>query len=518
MTLAPEKLARVEALFQGIAADAPGCAVGVVERGETVFAQGYGLASLEHGVPITPATRFYMASVAKQITAVAVLLAAEAGKLDLGDSIRKTMPELPPYLDGVILRRLLTHTGGVREYFMLGILAGLSPEHAYGEADILAMLGRQRGLNFAPGADFAYSNTGYVLLSMALARATGQRLDDFAREAIFAPLGMNASRFQHDHTAIVPDKACGYARRGEQWHVADSRLDVVGDGGLYASLDDMLAWTRNLLSPRIGASAIARIQTLEALVDGAATGYGMGLIPTRHRGLAMLEHSGGLAGYRTQLQAYPSEGFGVVVLCNDAAGLPELVARQIAEICLADRMAPPPALAPSLPIEAVRARAAAYRASNGVVLSLVEREGRLYLEGVPFELCPLSADAFALAGDPDSIRLEFDAEGGFALMQGLAAPQAFRRCAPPAEIDPDIFLGEFHSPEVGAGCAVRRNGDALTVSFAGGPDAILRPIGPDCLWAADFGVTLTFHGDGGGVCSGFTASGVRARGLVYERR
>lgn len=515
--MAPGKLARLEALFEGIADDTPGCAVGVVENGETLFARGYGLASLEHGVPITAGSRFYVASLSKQVAAMAVLLAVDAGRLDLGESIRKTIPELPTYLDGVTIRHLLTHTGGVRDYFPLGFLAGLSPEHTYGEADVLEIVARQRALNFTPGDQFAYSNSGYVLLSIAVERATGKRLDDFAREAMFAPLGMNASRFQHDHSAVVPDKAFGYAKHGDQWSVANSTLDVVGDGGMYASLDDMLAWAKNLIAPRVGASAIVRMQTPETLTDGASTGYGMGLVTSRHRGLAMLEHSGGLAGYRTQLQVYPSDGFGVVVLCNDAAVPPQLISRRVAEIFLDARMAPPPARAPMPAVEAVRARVACYRTTNGVVLSLVERQGELHLQGIPWPLSPLAPDTFALDGDPDIMRVAFDADGDLVLTQGAAAPELFRRCEPPAEVDDDAFVGKFLSPEVGAVCSVQRSGGLLTVSFAGAAGVELRPIGPDCLWAADLGVTLAFLHDGSGAASGFIASGVRVRGLVYDR-
>lgn len=517
LTLAPDKIARVEALLQGVEGDGPGCAVGVVEDGEIAFARGYGLASLEHGVPITPATRFYMASVSKQVAALAVLLAAETGRLDLRDSIRKTIPELPPYMEGVTLRHLLTHTGGVRDYFILGFLSGLSSEHPYSEADVLDIVGRQRALNFPPGEHVVYSNSGYVLLSMALARATGKRLDDFAREMIFAPLGMHASRFQHDHTAVIPDKAFGYAKRGDRWGVANSMLDVVGDGGLYASLEDMLAWAKNLLTPRVGAAAIARMQTPETLSSGASTGYGMGLFITRHRGLAMLEHGGGLAGYRTQLQVYPSEGFGVVVLCNDAAALPQRIARQVAEICLADRMAPAPARAPAPAIEAVRTRVGCYRTAEGDVLSLVERDGKLYVEGVALALRPLNADSFAIAGDPDFTRLTFDAEGSVAVTQGSAAAQRFRRCEPPANSDQDEFLGDFQSAEVGAGCTVQRSGETLAVSFARGPPTALRLIDLDFLRAQDLGVSLAYRRDGGGAVDGFTVTGGRVRGIAYGR-
>jgi len=517
LSLSPEKITALEALFQDASVEAPGCAVGVIENGEVCFARGYGLASLEHGVPITPATRFYMASVSKQVAALAVLLAAESGRLDLDDSIRKTMPELPAYMDGVSVRHLLAHTGGVRDYFVLGFLAGLSAEHPYSEADVLDIVSRQRALNFAPGAEFAYSNSGYVLLSIAIARATGQRLDDFAREAIFAPLGMRASRFQHDHTAIVPDKAFGYARRGDQWGVANSMLDVVADGGLYASLEDMLAWAANLLAPRIGASAIALMGTPATLNSGASTGYGMGLFVTRHRGLAVLEHSGGHGGYRTQLQVYPSEGFGVVVLCNDAAGQPQQIARQVAEACLEDRMAPPAARAPAPAPEALQARAGCYRTAVGDVLALVEQEGKLFIHGVPLALQALGDDSFAMAGDPDILRLAFDAESGFALTLGSAAPRRFTRCEPPAEGDEGAFLGEFRSAEMGAACVVHRDGDSLAVSFGRGPAAALRQISPGCLWAADLGVTLAYQRSGSGEVEGFTAAGGRVRGVAYRR-
>lgn len=516
MTLSPEKRARIEGLLADFAIDSPGCAVGVVANGETLFAQGRGLASLEHGVPITPASRFYMASVSKQVAAMAVLLAVEAGQLDLAESIRNTIPELPAYLDAVTIRHLLTHTGGVRDYFTLGFLRGFSPEHVYTEAGVLELVGRQAALNFAPGADFAYSNSGYVLLSIAVARATGKRLDAFARDTIFAPLGMNATRFQHDHAAIVPDKAFGYAKRGEQWLVANSMLDVVGDGGLYASLEDMLAWAKNLLSPRIGAAAIACMQTPETLSSGASTGYGMGLVVRRHRGLMMFEHGGGLAGYRTQLQVYPSEGFGVAVLCNDASASPQHLSGQIAEVCLEDRMAPRPEPAPTPAIETVRARAGSYRRDNGVVLSFVEREGKLYLRGIPIELRLLDEATVAMDGDPDIMRITFDAEG-FTLTQGLSAPERFQRCEPPGEIEADAFVGDFHSPEVGAACRVRHSDGSLAITFAGVASAALQPIGPNDLWAPDLGVTLAFQRDASGAAQGFTASSLRIRGLGYLR-
>lgn len=518
MSFAPDAERRVEALFKDAAADAPGCAVGVVGDGKVLFAQGFGLASLEHRVAITPATRFYLASVSKQVTALAVLLAAEAGHLSLEDSIRVTVPELPAYLDRVTLSHLLTHTGGVRDYFTVGFLAGLGAEHVYTERDVLAIVRRQRALNFAPGEDGLYSNSGYVLLAIAVARATGNRLDDFARETLFGPLGMDGARFQHDHAALVPDKAFSYEPQGGAWRVANCMLDVVGDGGMYASLQDMLAWTANLLAPRIGAAAIELMSTPARLRSGVSIGYGMGLGIGTHRGLRAIEHGGGMAGYRTHLLTYPSEGLGVVILGNSAAGFPGQRARQVAEAYLGERMTPGPAKPRALPVEAMQARAGTYRAATGDVLSLALRDGSLAIEGLPGSLWPLSPTCLALEGDADLIRLDFEPRGrGFDFTQGGAPARRYEPCEAPEGVDTARFLGDYHSPEGGAGCSVTRSGDDLAVSFAGGPATPLRPIAPDCLLAPAFGVTLTFRRSRGGALSGFDLDGGRARGLAYRR-
>ena len=508
-----DAIARVEELFDDAAADAPGFAVGVVGRGRTVFARGYGQASLEHGVRITRSTRFYMASVSKQVTALAVLLAAELQHLRIDDPIRRTVPELPAYMSDVTIRHLLTHTGGVRDFFSVGFLQGLSAEHSYSESDVLGIVGRQRALNFSPGSDFLYSNSGYVLLAIAIARATGTRLDEFARKAIFRPLGMDASHFQHDHGAVVPDKAFGYEKRDGQWRVANSMLDVVGDGGMYASLDDMLAWTKNLLSPRLGAPAIGLMQTPAVLRSGGSTGYGMGLAIGVHRGLKTLQHGGDSAGYHTHLLVYPSNSLGVVILSNDAGSWLPLLASRVAEAFLGGQMTPAPSRLSALPIAAIKARATGYRSRDGDVISLVERDGKLYVHGLPESLWPLSPTSFALGGDRDLFRLDFEASGrGFFLVQAGGPDRRYQRCEPLEEMDVEPFLGDFQSEEVGAGCTLRRSGSGLSISFAQGPEAVLRPIGPDCLLAPDLGVTLTF----GRRYRGFNIGG-RLRRIAYRR-
>ena len=215
--------------------------------------------------------------------------------------------------------------------------------------------------------------------------------------------------------------------------------------------------------------------------------------------------------------AYPSEGFAVVALCNDAAAWPARMARRVAESCLADRMAPAPALGPNPPTRTLKALAGLYRTANDVLV-LDERDGSLFLRGLPIALRPLGAHTFALDGDPDSLRLDFRRRPAeFDLTQGLARADRFVRCVPPKAIDEDALLGDFESAETGASGQVSRAEAGLTVSFARQRPAALRAIAPDCMWAADLGATLTFARDGS-LARGFTLSGGRVRGIAFSRR
>jgi CubicO group peptidase (beta-lactamase class C family) len=181
-----------------------------------------------------------MASVSKEFTALSILLLERDGKLQLDDRVRTHIPELPEYTSGITIRQLLNHTSGLRDYLTMASLAGRPQDYVITERDVLDMLARQTKLNFEPGAEHLYSNSGYVLLSLIVQRVSGSRLNDFARDRIFTPLGMTSTRFQHDHASPIVNKAIGYQKRKESWFIANSMLDVVGDGGMYSSVADML--------------------------------------------------------------------------------------------------------------------------------------------------------------------------------------------------------------------------------------------------------------------------------------
>jgi CubicO group peptidase (beta-lactamase class C family) len=322
---------RVDAVFAKYAKPgSPGCAVGVLQRGATVLAKGYGTGDLEHNIPLTPRTRFYMASVSKQFTSMALLLAEKDGKLQLDDSIRKYVPELPAYADGITIRRMLDHTAGLRDYLALWSLRGFSNESVLREGPTMALIARQKALNFEPGTDRNYSNSGYLLAAVALRRATGKSLDVYARENIYQPLEMHSTRFQSDHGEPVPDRAHGYHRRGGGWKTADVNFDLIGSGGMYSTVEDMLRWARNFEKPVVGAALLSTLQTPGKLADGRPTpgGYALGLIERD----GTYSHSGGAAGYSTHFLRVPKSEVTVVCLCNMGGAPVASLAERVAAI------------------------------------------------------------------------------------------------------------------------------------------------------------------------------------------
>jgi CubicO group peptidase (beta-lactamase class C family) len=346
--------ADLDAIFRDIGRDrTPGCAVGIARAGVPIATKAYGMANLEHGLALTPQSVFYMASVSKQFLALSVLLLERDGKLRLDDRVRTHVPELPEHTAAITIGQLLHHTGGLRDYLTLFALAGHPPDYVITERAVLRMLARQTRLNFEPGSEHLYSNSGYVLLSIVVHRVSGQPLDTFARARIFGPLGMTSTRFQHDHNDPVPARATGYVRRGDAWAIANSALDVVGDGGLYSSIDDMMRWTAAWARPEF-APLLSRMGTPGTLADGRPipNGYGMGLSRGTYRGLETIAHGGALVGYRTVLLRLPARDLTIVTLCNTATANTARLAQLIAEGYAGAGMTPAPAEAapgPQLP-------------------------------------------------------------------------------------------------------------------------------------------------------------------------
>src|SRR5580692_8931578 len=300
--------------------DTPGCALGIVRDGEFIYKKGYGNASLELGVPLTPQSVFYVGSVSKQFTAASIVLAAEQGFLSLDDDVHKYIPELPDYGHSITLRQMLHHTSGFRNYSTLLYLSGQSESDIRSKRDIIDLVERQKGLNNNPGDEFIYSDTNYFMLAEVVQRATKKSLAEFAAENIFKPLGMVHTRFYDDHSLVLSDRVAAYDPAGTDGRFLvdwSTKFDIVGAGGLMSSVDDLLLWDRNFYQNRLGKGTLLKeLQTVGTLNNGKKTNYAFGLEMDSYRGLPIVEHGGALFGYRTEILRFPNQLFSVVCLCN----------------------------------------------------------------------------------------------------------------------------------------------------------------------------------------------------------
>ncbi len=349
----PALLARVDAVFAEYASpDGPGCSVGVIRDGRLVHATGYGTANLDHGIPNGPATIHRIGSVSKQFTAAAIALLSIRGDLDLDAPVRDYISEFPDYPDPPTIRHLVHHTSGVRDYIVLMSLAGNRSEDFYTNQEVLDAIDRQRELNFTPGSEFLYSNSGYFLLGEIVARVSGQSLREFAQTEFFEPLGMTRTHFHDDHNEIVPDRAIGYAPtgdgdggtdgRGHGFRINVTTLDMVGDGGIFTSVEEWAAWDRNLTDGTVGGPEwVALMHQRGVLNAGDTIPYAFGIAHGEHRGLATVGHGGAWVGYRAGMSRYPETGDSFVALCNRSQIDPMALIASTAEIYLEDRMEPP---------------------------------------------------------------------------------------------------------------------------------------------------------------------------------
>jgi CubicO group peptidase (beta-lactamase class C family) len=348
--------AAVDAVFSRWNASTPGCAVGVAVKGKPVLERAYGMADLEREVENAPDTIFEAGSVSKQFTAAAVLLLARDGKLSIDDPVRKHIPELPAYAAGsgevppkalradggpdygvpLTIRHMLTHTSGLRDWGAVAGIAGWPRgKRAHSHADVLDIVSRQKALNFTPGTEYSYSNTGYNLAAIIVARVSGMSFADFSRERIFKPLGMTRTSWRDDYTRIVKHRAIAYAAQADGYHEDMPFENVHGNGGLLTTVGDLLRWNENFVSPLVGDAAfVAEQQTPGRFNDGRAHSYAFGLTVGEYRGLREVSHSGSTAGYRAFLTRFPAQHVSVAVLCNAGAANPTQDAHAAAEAYL----------------------------------------------------------------------------------------------------------------------------------------------------------------------------------------
>lgn len=332
--------AAVDRVFAAWNTTTPGCAVGVAEHGTSVLQRAYGMAELEHGVANRPDTIFEAGSVSKQFTAAAMLLLAKDGKVSLDDDVRKYVPELPVYETPVTIRRMLSHTSGLRDWGNLAGIAGM-PRGArtYTHGHVVDILSRQQMLNFTPGTRWSYSNSGYNLAAVIIARTSGMSFAEFSRTRLFQPLGLTHTSWRDDYARVVRGRAVAYSPQGATgFRQAMPFEQVHGNGGLLTTVGDLLKWQPAVTEEQ---------QTVARLNDGRELHYALGVFRGVYKGVPEVYHSGATAGYRAFLTHYPSAHLTVAVLCNAGNANATQFARSVSDIFFGARAradAPRPAV------------------------------------------------------------------------------------------------------------------------------------------------------------------------------
>ena len=308
------RMARIDTLMQVHDGAAPGASVLVLRDGEVIVRRAWGLADLEAGMRASPTTNYRLASVSKQFTAAAVLLLMQDGRLGLDDPVQRWLPTLPPATADITLRQLLTHASGIVDY---EDLMGEDWQGQILDAGVLRLLEREDRTYFAPGSAYRYSNSGYALLALVVERASGRAYADFVRERIFEPLGMHATLAFVEGGPAVPERAWGYSRSDGQWRRTDQSTTsaVLGDGGIYSSIEDLARWDAALYDDRLlddASRALAFAPHAKVTGEPYEAAYGFGWRITGDT----LWHSGETIGFRNVIVRWPQQHLTVVVLSN----------------------------------------------------------------------------------------------------------------------------------------------------------------------------------------------------------
>ena len=417
----PDSLSKkVDAIFAEYdKTNSPGCALAILKEGKVIYKRGYGMSNMEYNIAITPTSIFHIASISKQFTAAAIVRLSLEGRLSLNDDIRKYIPEVPDFGHTITFNHLLHHTSGIRDQWQLQILAGWRADDLITEKDILDMLARQKALNFLPGEEFMYCNTGFTLAAVAVKRITGVSLRDYADSVFFKPLAMTNTHFHSDHAEITPNRTSAYSRNDKGiWKIDLPVFDNYGATSLFTTVEDLAKWDENFYTKKVGGDAFINLmQTTGELNNKTPQNYAAGLLVSNYNGYMTVAHGGSDAGYRSNLTRFPSEHFSVVILANLANINPRLLAYKVADLFLEDKSIQQPTFKSDSSI--VKGWAGDYfDKSSQMLQKLIFKKAKLNLGATElittgnntFEV-PYSSSTLSFSGDTLNAQLEVFTEG-----------------------------------------------------------------------------------------------------------
>ena len=503
--------------------DSPGAAVVIVKDGAVVYQHGYGCADLERHVPITPQTLFDVASVAKQFTGLSVAMLVQQGKLSVDDDIHKYLPDVPDFGQPITIQNLLHHTSGLRDWPETLEYSGVDGQITLDM--ILEMVRRQRELDFPPGTEYQYSNTGYSLLAAIIAKITGQSFRSWTDTNLFQPLGMKHTFVCDDPTALVPNRAISYWPDDQKrYHRAVSQAAAQGSSSLFVSAEDMGQWLLNFETGRVGGkSAIALMRRPGKLNNGTNVDYGFGICLDDYHGEPMVDHSGAWSSYRSYMMWLPEQHFAVAILAN-VGNMPNDLPGKIAELYLnPDKPSTPP---PAKPPVAVKADPASWEPFLGTYqlgrywLLTIKRDGdQLWAQATHedrYKMTPLSDTNFFVEAYGQAVAFVRNQSGTVTnlLYRGINAPKLNQANLPQTPARLTEYVGDYWSEELRTTIRLELHEGKLAFRERGGNWNVFLPTDRDRF---DGSITLEFTRNPAGEVTEVLISGDRVRHLRYLR-
>ncbi len=527
-------MAQVDKIFSQLdKPDSPGCALAVIKDSQIIYKRGYGMADLDHDIPIKPDTPFHVASVSKQFTAFAILLLARQGKLSLDDKVQKHITELREFDQPITIRHLLHHTRGLRDQWNLLIMSGWRlGEDVVRDDDILDLVSRMKELNFKPGDQQAYSNTGYTLLAYIVKRVSGQSLREFAEANIFKPLGMTRTVFRDDHAIVVKQQAYAYnPGSNSTFKLSVPNYDTVGASSLVTTVEDLARWDQNFYDKKVGGDwVIEQMEIRGQLNDGEQISYARGVVIGSYKGQKVIEHSGGDAGYRSHLMRFPDRRFSVACLCNYGGTNPSRFARQVTDVYLASVLAPEPAK-PASPIASVKLTEEELKNKVGVYwdataeemgrVSISDGKLQLFAAGLSAPLIPIEANRFSVAEQPVVAVFDVSPQGKLLrLTLNFTGRKPITLDAmPPADTSKlSEYEGAYYSDEIDSTYRVTLKDGTLVVTRKKGGQTQLTPRFRDAFGSLGILGVFRFTRDAQNSVNGFRLSAGRIRNFLFVKQ
>ena len=515
-------------------ADAPGCALGIIKDGKLIYAKGYGMANLEYEIPITPTTIFDIASLSKQFTGFAVAKLLEQKQISLDDDIRQYIPELPDFGHTITIDHLLHHTSGIRDWPGTLALAGLRMDDVLSYDRILTMAFNQKELNFKPGSEYSYSNTGYNLLAELVQRVTGESFRKWTDNNIFKPLEMSNTHFHDDHTEIIKNKANGYYFDDDgKFHAAPNSLTAIGSSSLYTTIDDLAKWVKNMDNPIVGGKSVIDLMFQQGILNnGDQISYAFGLSIDKYHGLKRISHSGSWASFSTYLAYFPESQLSIIVLFNTPANSFR-IAHDIADIYLEEYYTDSEIIKSetqvykNLKVKQLEKFTADYWNEAGSYSRkiYVKNDTLRYFrgEGNESSLMPISNNEFQMLNVGVNLKVKFENKDKIPVMVVTideGDPIISEQYIPASYSKEQLiqFTGTFYSEELSTSYTIELHEDKLVAKHMRGSNIEFKPVKEDLFTGNQwYFSTIKFDRDDTHKIKGLLVSSGRVRNLLFKK-